>query len=298
MNKDLQSFMRYLSVERGLSSNTLESYKRDLAQYLDYLQQNEVVALRDAGKAQIVGYLAKLKQLGRAAATLTRAIVSFRAFYQYLARERIIDSDPTLQLETPRLEKKVPHILSIEEIGMLLDAPQIETVSGARDKAMLELLYATGMRVSELINLNVEDVNLSMGFIRCVGKAAKERMIPIGAIAAKFMDIYLTSMRPKLLKQSTTEEALFISHLGTRMTRQGFWKIMKRYAQNVAFMKEITPHTLRHSFAAHLLENGADLRAVQEMLGHADISTTQIYTQVTKPKMKEVYNRTHPRANL
>lgn len=298
MNKDLQSFMRYLSVERGLSSNTLESYERDLAQYLDYLRQNEIAILRDTGKAQIVGYLSKLKQLGRATATLTRTIVSLRSFYEYLARERIIDSDPSFQLDTPKLEKKLPKILSIEEVANLLDTPPIDTTSGARDKAMLELLYATGIRVSELISLNVEDVNLAMGFIRCVGKAAKERMIPIGAVAAKFMDIYITSMRPKLLKQSKTEEALFISHLGTRMTRQGFWKIMKRYAQNVNITKGITPHTIRHSFAAHLLENGADLRAVQEMLGHADISTTQIYTQVTKPKMKEVYNRTHPRANL
>ncbi|MNI24212.1 Tyrosine recombinase XerD [compost metagenome] len=298
MEQDLHDFADYLAVEKGLAINTLESYERDLAQYLHFLEQQGIVRLRDTSKHHIVGYLNQLKQRGRASATITRTMVSIRAFYQYLLKEHKVDMDPSHQMETPRHEKKLPKVLTIEEVELLLETPQTNTTSGARDKAMLELLYATGMRVSELISLNVTDVNLQMGFIHCVGKAAKERMIPIGAVAGKCMDIYLTTMRPKMLKSPDKEDALFLSHLGSRMTRQGFWKIMKRYSRELNIAEDITPHTLRHSFAAHLLENGADLRSIQEMLGHADVSTTQIYALVTKPKMKEVYNRTHPRAYL
>jgi len=237
-----------------------------------------------------------LKKLGRAAATQSRTIVSIRAFYQFLVRERAAEQDPTMHLEMPKLEKRVPNVLTIPEVEALLSAPQTGVPNGMRDKAMLEVLYATGIRVSELISLDVDNVNLEMGFLRCIGKASKERIIPLGAIASDFVGQYLQTMRPKLLKQSKTETALFINHLGTRITRQGFWKIIKRYAAETQIVKEITPHTLRHSFAAHLLENGADLRSVQEMLGHADISTTQIYAQVARGKMKEVYDRAHPRA--
>ncbi len=191
----------------------------------------------------------------------------------------------------------MPKVLTVQEIGRLLDAPQTGSPSGMRDKAMLEVLYATGIRVSELISLDVASVNPGLGFIRCVG-TSKERIVPLGRIASDYVQAYIDSMRPKLLKPSKVEEALFISHLGSRMTRQGFWKIMKRYAQEAGIEQEITPHTLRHSFATHLLENGADLRSVQEMLGHADISSTQIYAQVTRGKMKEVYDRTHPRAKI
>lgn len=298
MNKELQSFIHMLSEERGLAGNTLQSYERDIAQYLEFLQQQGITRLRDSGKHQVASYLSGLKQSGRASATLTRTLVSIRSFYKYLVRERMLDSDPSLGLDTPKPEKKLPRILSIREAENLLDAPKTESAAGSRDKAMLELLYATGMRVSELISLNISDVNLQMGFIHCRGNASKERLIPIGNIAARSIDAYVSTMRPKLLKRSETEEALFVGHLGTRMTRQGFWKIIKRYAKEADIAQEITPHTLRHSFAAHLLENGADLRSVQEMLGHADISTTQIYSLLTKPKMKEVYNRAHPRANL
>jgi integrase/recombinase XerD len=298
MKNDLQSFIRFLLVERGLSQNTLESYERDLQQFVDYLEQQGVSAWKDAGKTHLAGYLTKLKVLGRAPATLSRTMVSVRAFYQYLIRERVVESDPSLFVETPKLEKKPPRVLSIQEIETLLEAPVDETVSGSRDKAMLELLYATGIRVSELISLNMTDIHLQMGFIRCVGKADKERMIPLGSMSIRCLDNYVNKYRSKLLKKVADEEALFIGHLGTRMTRQGFWKILKRYAQEVNIEKDITPHTLRHSFAVHLIENGADLRSVQEMLGHSDISTTQMYVQVTKLKMKEVYNRAHPRANM
>lgn len=296
MRNELQSFIHFLSDERGLARNTLESYQRDITQYLSYLQDQGIQSLTDTKKLQISNYLMHLKKVGKAAATQSRNIVSIRAFYQYLVRERLMEQDPTMHIETPKQEKKIPNVLTIAEVESLLDAPQIESPNGMRDKAMLEVLYATGIRVSELISLDLDNVNLELGFVRCVGTALKERIIPLGGIAAEYVSSYMKMMRPRLLKHSETEQALFINHLGTRITRQGFWKIIKKYAGETQIVKEITPHTLRHSFAAHLLENGADLRSVQEMLGHADISTTQIYTQVTRGKMKEVYDRSHPRA--
>ncbi|CAN7598943.1 site-specific tyrosine recombinase XerD [Paenibacillus sp. LjRoot153] len=298
MTSELQSFIQFLTTERGLSRNTLESYERDLLQFVTYLEMQGVTSWRDTGKVHLGSYLSQLKSLGRASATLSRIRVSLRSFFQYMVKERLLDSDPSVFIEVPKLEKRIPKILSILEVEKLLEAPQSEQVNGARDKAMLELLYATGIRVSELVALNMADVNLEMGFIRCIGKAEKERMIPLSGIAIRIVDTYIQQYRIKLLKRSVDEEALFIGHLGTRMTRQGFWKIMKRYASETKITNEITPHTLRHSFAAHLIENGADLRSVQEMLGHSDISSTQLYVQVTKIKMKDVYNRAHPRAHL
>lgn len=298
MTSELQSFIQFLTTERGLSRNTLESYERDLLQFVAYLEMQGVTSWRDTGKVHLGSYLSQLKTLGRASATLSRIRVSLRSFFQYMVKERHIDSDPSVFIEVPKLEKRIPKVLSILEVEKLLEAPQSQQVNGARDKAMLELLYATGIRVSELVALNIADVNLEMGFIRCIGKAEKERMIPLSGIAIRIIDTYIQFYRIKLLKRSADEEALFIGHLGTRMTRQGFWKIMKRYALETKITNEITPHTLRHSFAAHLIENGADLRSVQEMLGHSDISSTQLYVQVTKIKMKDVYNRAHPRAHL
>lgn len=298
MMVDLQSFIRFLSVERGLSKNTLESYERDLQQFVDYLDRQGITTWKETSKSNIAGFMSQLKLLGRAAATLSRNLVSIRAFYQYLLRERLVDADPSLFIEAPKLEKKLPKVLSVEDVGKLLDAPHLELVSGVRDKAMLELLYATGIRVSELISMNVDDVHLQLGFIRCMGKGNKERNIPLSSIAIRCLTAYIHKDRKKMLKKSADEEALFIGHLGTRMTRQGFWKIMKRYASEMNIESDITPHALRHSFAAHLIENGADLRSVQEMLGHSDISSTQLYVQVTKLKMKDVYNRAHPRANM
>ncbi len=298
MLEHLQNFMHFLSVERGLAKNTLESYERDITYFIAYLKQQGLQQIEQTEKHHILNYLLSLKQQGRATATVSRNMVSIRAFYQFLMRERFISHDPSLYMETPKLEKRLPKVLSIEEVEQLLNTPQVSTSHGLRDKAMLELLYATGIRVSELISLNLEDVNLGMGFVRCMGKGSKERIIPLGRIAAQYLNDYITQKRPKLLKQGKEEAALFINHLGTRLTRQGFWKIIKKIAKEAAIHKEITPHTLRHSFATHLLENGADLRAVQEMLGHADISTTQIYTHITKTRMKEVYDRTHPRAKI
>ncbi|OAS22914.1 site-specific tyrosine recombinase XerD [Paenibacillus oryzisoli] len=298
MTSELQSFIQFLKTERGLSRNTLESYERDLLQFVTYLEMQGVTSWRETGKVHLGSYLSQLKTLGRASATLSRIRVSLRSFFQYMVKERLLDSDPSVFIEVPKLEKRVPKVLSILEVEKLLEAPQSQHVNGARDKAMLELLYATGIRVSELVALNMADVNLGMGFIRCIGKAEKERIIPLSGIAIRMIDNYIQIHRIKLLKRSIHEEALFIGHLGTRMTRQGFWKIMKRYALETQITNEITPHTLRHSFAAHLIENGADLRSVQEMLGHSDISSTQLYVQVTKIKMKDVYNQAHPRAHL
>jgi integrase/recombinase XerD len=244
---------------------------------------------------QIMGYLLYLQEQGRATATLSRNLASIRAFYQFLLREKFIDKDPSVNLESPKIEKKLPQVLSVVEVETLLNGPDTRLASGMRDKAMLELLYATGIRVSELVSLNLSDVNLNMGFIKCFGKGSKERIIPLGRLAIEGVSRYLERGRP-MLKKRGQEEALFLNHHGRRLSRQGFWKIIKKYAQLANSHKEITPHTLRHSFATHLLENGADLRSVQEMLGHADISTTQIYTHVTRSRLKEVYAKAHPRA--
>lgn len=294
----LQSFIQYLSVERGLSLNTLESYERDLTKFMTYMKEQGIASLKDSSKLQITAYISWLKKQGKAPATVSRSMVSIRAFYQFLVRERLLDIDPSMNMETPKLDKRLPKVMSMSEVEMLLDAPDSSTPNGMRDKAMLEVLYATGIRVSELTSLNLTDIHLGLGYIRCIGKGSKERIIPLGRIAAQCLDQFIQTSRHKLLKSGKLEDALFPSHLGTRMTRQGFWKLIKKYGAMVTTQREITPHTLRHSFATHLLENGADLRAVQEMLGHADISTTQIYTHVTKKRMKEVYNRTHPRAKI
>ncbi|MDF2569897.1 MAG: xerD 2 [Sporomusa sp.] len=295
MESYVNEFINYLAVERGLAQNTLESYGRDLRQFQTYLQNSQLDFIQNSNRNTILSYLNNLQVKGRAVSTISRNLAAIKSFYQYLVRERHLEKDPAVNLESPKLEKKLPKILSITEVEELLKQPNTFQPTGLRDKAMLELLYATGIRVSELISLNISDVNLDMGYIKCYGKGAKERIVPLGSIAAKCVQEYIAKGRPKLVR--TYEEAsLFVNHHGNRLTRQGFWKIIKKYAMEANITKEITPHTLRHSFATHLLENGADLRSVQEMLGHADISTTQIYTHVTKNRLKEVYDKTHPRA--
>lgn len=299
MDKQLQAFIHFLLEDKGLSRNTLDSYERDIAQFLTYVQdETQVFAVNDIKKTDIARYVFHLKQLGRAASTMTRNVVSIRSFFHFLLREQVISQDPTFALETPKLEKKLPHVLSVVEVEKLLDAPSTQTVQGKRDKSMLEVLYATGIRVSELISLDLGNIHIDLGFIRCVGGNEKERIIPLGKVAATCLTDYIEHVRSILLKGDMSEQALFLNQQGTRLTRQGFWKIIKKYAREASIEEDITPHTLRHSFATHLLENGADLRSVQEMLGHADISTTQIYTQTTKRSMKEVYERTHPRAKV
>lgn len=296
MERLLDEFIYYLAVERGLAENTLASYRIDLSDYLQYLRKLEVDSLQQSGKNEIIRYLIEMKRLERAPSTISRHLAALKTFHKFLLAEGIIDQDPTVNLESPKLVQRLPKVLTAAEVEVLLNQPQISNPGGIRDKAMLELLYATGIRVTELVSLNLEHVNLEMGFVRCFGKGSKERIIPLGSTACRFVEEYLVRGRVKLIKLNKENLALFLNYHGSRLTRQGFWKIIKKYARQGNIAKEITPHTLRHSFATHLLENGADLRSVQEMLGHADITTTQIYTHLTNSRMKEVYQKAHPRA--
>jgi integrase/recombinase XerD len=297
MEERLKDFIHFMVVEKGLSKNTVISYERDLNHYLSYIKNVEQIpSLNEITRFQIIHFLNHLKQQGKSAKTLARHVASIRSFHQFLLREKAVEQDPTVHLETPQTERSLPKVLSLTEVEALLEAPKDSTPFALRDRAMLELLYATGIRVSELIQLNMDDLHLMMGFIRCIGKGNKERIIPIGKTAAAVLETYLSEGRLKLRSKNHPTEALFLNHHGKRLTRQGYWKILKGLAKKANIEKEITPHTLRHSFATHLLENGADLRAVQEMLGHADISTTQIYTHVSRTRLKDVYSKHHPRA--
>jgi integrase/recombinase XerD len=295
MEKTLKDFIYYLAVEKGLAKNTLESYERDLKGFLLYLQKEAVGSVEEIKRSHILGYMAHLRSKGLAASTVSRSLASIRSFFHFLMKERYVQENPANDMESPKQEKKLPKVMSMNEIDFLLKQPDEAKTSGIRDKAMLELLYATGIRVTELIDLCINDVNTESGYIRCLGKGSKERIVPIGTLAIQKVKEYISNGRPKMVKE-LKEQALFVNQHGHRLTRQGFWKILKKYARQAGINKEITPHTLRHSFATHLLENGADLRSVQEMLGHADISTTQIYTQVSKRKLRDVYERSHPRA--
>jgi len=297
MEDHLKHFIRFLQMDKGMAQNTVTSYERDLKSYFHYLNKvEEIQSLNGVQRIQIVHFLAFLKDQGKSAKTLARHIASIRAFHQFLLRENITDHDPTVHIETPKSERSIPKVLSLAEVEKLLDTPQPEDHFGLRDKAMLELLYATGIRVSELISIDIEHVHIGMGFVRIMGKANKERIIPLGSAAATAIKQYLDQGRQQFISAKHQEDALFLNHLGKRLTRQGFWKILKKLTKTAGISQELTPHTLRHSFATHLLENGADLRSVQEMLGHADISTTQIYATVTKTRLKDVYSKFHPRA--
>ncbi|MHB1627529.1 MAG: site-specific tyrosine recombinase XerD [Bacilli bacterium] len=295
MDSLLEEFIYYSAVERGLSANTLESYRRDLASYLDFLEGRGVCQAADTDRSTIVLFVQHLKKSGRAASTVARHMASIRTFYGFLAQERKIAFDPSRDIEIPRAERRLPHFLSGEDVERLLLAPDGGTPIGLRDRAMLELLYATGVRVSELISLNESDVNFAASFVRAFGKGSKERIIPFGEMARRALADYLQRARRQMIR-SPVEEALFVNHLGERMSRQGFWKVIKKHARTAGIAQPLTPHTLRHSFATHLLDNGADLRSVQEMLGHADISTTQIYTHVSRKRLQDVYKDSHPRA--
>lgn len=290
-----QPFIRYIREEKGLSRNTLESYHRDITQFIDFAKERGITSADQINRTHLQMYLGQMKQHGYSPATVSRKLVSIRAFFHYLVKESIIQQDPSLYLDPPRLEKKSPKVLTIQEVERLLEAPDCSSPQGMRDKAMLELLYATGMRVSELMSLNVNDVNPDMKYLRCTSSSGKERVLPISSVSADTVRLYLHDMRSKLMKGNSEEDGLFLNSLGSRLTRQGFWKILKKYGMASGIDEGITPHTLRHSFAAHLLENGADLRSVQEMLGHADISTTQIYSSMAKKTMKDVYESHHPR---
>jgi len=293
VNKYVTNFTNFLVNDKKLSDNTLQSYRRDIEQYMSYVDSNSL-DFKSANKTSIITYLMYLQKEGKATSTISRNLASIRSFYQYMVRTNVVEEDPTEGLESPKMEKKLPKILSVNEVNLLLEQPKCVDLKGYRDKAMLEILYATGIRVSELINLDIADVNVEMGFIKC-RNAHKERIIPVGATACAALSEYLKQARNAMI-HTDKETALFVNTNGGRLTRQGFWKIIKQYKNQAKISMDITPHTLRHSFATHLVENGADLRAIQEMLGHSDISSTQIYAQLANSKLKEVYQKTHPRA--
>lgn len=295
MDKLLDVYIEYMQVEKGLSKNTLEGYRRDTARLIDYLRDKKIRHIQDVRKDTLAAYVFYLKKQELSPASIARRISSLKGFFRFLCLEDYIEDDPSLNLESPKLAKKLPRVLSEKEISSLLEKKDISKPMELRDKAILELLYASGMRVSELANLNYHQVDLDLAFVRCIGKGNKERIIPLGSAAVQAVREYLKVIRPRLLKK-VSEEALFLNHHGQRMTRQGIWKIIKKQALLTGVNRAITPHTMRHSFATHLLANGADLRSVQELLGHSDISTTQIYTHLTKKKLREIYEKTHPRA--
>ena len=289
----LVGYEKWLSREKKAANNTLSSYLRDVRQFSTWLE-GEGIALPQAAQPDIKRYVSYLGKKGKSNSTIVRSVASLKSFYNYMLVTRSVSVNPAKGFTPTRIERKLPAILSSEEVDLFLDQPDATDSKGCRDKAMLEALYATGIRVSELISLNIQDVNLSVGFIRCVGKQ-KERIVPLYRAAIKALSTYINEVRPQLL-ENPQETALFVNMSGERMSRQGFWKIVKYYQEKAGIKKEITPHTLRHSFAAHLLENGADLKSIQEMLGHADISSTQIYAQVVNQKLRDVYSKAHPRA--
>lgn len=288
----IEEFKSYLTTEKKSSANTVSSYVRDLTQFNRYLQV-EGVDLADADTEVIEGYDSWLTGKGKSAATVTRSLASLKCFYGWMVSTGRRETNPALGAKAIKVERKLPQILTNQEVELLLAQPQCVDQKGYRDHAMLELLYATGIRVSELISLDVEHVNLAAGFIRCFSKN-KERIIPLYPGAVKAISDYVRNVRPQLAVEG--EHALFVNMNGERMSRQGFWKIIKGYQEKAGIKTDITPHTLRHSFAAHLLANGADLRSIQEMLGHSDISSTQIYAQLVNQKLKDVYNKAHPKA--
>lgn len=289
-----EKFHTYLKDVKKSSSNTLSSYLRDIRQFGSYLESHEEISYPEADEDVLCDYIDWLRGAGKSVATVSRNIASLKSFYSFLMMEGLVSSNPTGKLVPDKNTQKLPQILSSREVELLLEQPECTDLKGYRDRAMLELLYATGIRVSELISLNVSDVNIGVGVIRCVSHD-KERLIPMYPAAIRALSEYIEFVRPQMIARDD-EPSLFVNISGERMSRQGFWKIIKSYQTKANIEKTITPHTLRHSFAAHLLENGADLRSIQEMLGHADISSTQIYSQLVKKQLKDVYNKAHPRA--
>lgn len=294
MKELIDTFLDYLSVERGLARNTIISYREDLNSYMKFITNLDIGALSKITKNDIINFMLSQKDRGVSTNSIARCLAAVRVFHRFLARERILKNDPTALIDSPKLWRKIPDTLSLNEVDRLIAQPDIRDRQGIRDKAILETLYATGMRVSEAVNLKADNVNLDIGFLRCIGKGNKERVIPLGKKAIGSIQRYLKITRPRLLKNKESE-FLFLNRFGKKISRQSLWKIIKRYAQEARIKKSIKPHTLRHSFATHLLEGGADLRCVQEMLGHSNISTTQIYTHINKDRLKTIHRMFHPR---
>ena len=290
----LEKYEQYLTDVKKASANTLASYMRDVRQLSDYVAAHDLPGLDSLDDEELAAYIAWLRHNGKSPATVSRCIASLKSFYSLLLSQGVVDHNPAAGLVPEKAVQKLPQILTSKEVELLLEQPECTDMKGYRDRAMLELLYATGIRVRELISLDVSDVNIPAGFIRCRSKD-KERMIPLYPAAIKALSEYVEFIRPQMIA-SPDEQSLFVNISGERMSRQGFWKIIKTYQKKAGIENDITPHTLRHSFAAHLLENGADLRSIQEMLGHADISSTQVYSHIVKKQLKDVYNKAHPRA--
>ena len=293
MDKQIESFLDFMENDKKLSNNTLQSYRRDIMQYQKYVNENNINYAKVNGK-HIKDYLQYLSDVNKKASTISRNLASLRLFYQFLLRNKKVKADPTEGIQSPKVEKRIPSILTSQEVSLLLEQPKNVDLKGTRDKAMLEFAYATGMRVTEIISLNVEDVNIEEGTVTCK-TGSKQRNIPLGKISLRALKEYIEDSRPILIK-TDSEKALFVNINGRRLTRQGFWKIVKFYKDQAHITKDITPHVLRHSFATHLLQNGAELKAIQTMLGHSDIASTQIYMQFQDESIKNVYRKAHPRA--
>jgi len=296
MDRFLNDFMNYLSSEKKLAQNSLEAYKRDVLEFEGIIREKQNLALGEASNTEVVAYLLKLKNDGKSAATVNRKVASLRAFYNYLTAQKLISANPTANIKSPKIERKSIEYLTIEEIENLLCKPD-QSMKGKRDRAILELLYATGIRVSEVVEMNLEDVNLRMGFVTCTGEHGKARIIPMGRPSRAAVEEYIYEVREKFIKGAeSNEKALFVNYSGNRLTRQGLWKLLKEYAKLADMENKLTPQTLRNSFAVHMIQNGADLKSLQELMGHEDISATQIYLSVSKNRIKEVYDKSHPRA--
>lgn len=296
MTGSMQLFLEYLTVELGLSANTRQAYERDLRLFCKTLGFKNSDALVNVSREQITGYMTQLKEKGLAAATIARKLAAIKAFYRFMTAEGYMDANPAEVVEAGTKGIKLPRVLSEDEVVRLLNQPDITTAEGFRDRTMLEVLYATGMRVSELINLTLERVDLNMKYIIAFGKGSKERIVPLGSVAAEFLQHYFEKVRPKLTHAGRNTNIVFLAFGGHELTRQRFWQIIRTYGRKANINKALTPHILRHSFATHLLDNGADLRSVQELLGHSDISTTQIYTHLTNKRLRDIYAKAHPRA--
>lgn len=294
MQELLEGFVFSLIGEQAKSRNTILSYKRDVSHYLDFLKERNIKNIAKTDRTTVLTYLLLLKKQGKAASTISRRLASLRSFYMYVIDSGIKMKDPTMNLETPQVSRKAPSVLTTAEIELLLSQPECVDAKGYRDKAMLELLYATGIKVSELINLTVDDVNLKQGYLTC-RTVTHERDVPIGHLAVAAVSNYIDFARPNMLPDDNVK-FLFLNCNGTKLSRQGFWKILKQYRKSAGIEKDITPYTLRHSFAIHLLENGADLKAISQMLGHTDISVTQVYTQIVDGGIRSIYEKAHPRA--
>lgn len=295
MQDILNDYYYYLQIERGLSKNSIISYKQDLTQFNQFLVEKKIDDFDKVDRFVILDWMQKLQESGKSNNTTLHMTSTLRNFFGYLSKEQLIKFNPMQQVTTPKKANYLPSVLSIEEINRLLDTPDTSTNLGIRTKTMLETMYATGFRVSELVNLKMDDLHIDLGLIKTLGKGEKERIIPIGEVALEWIEKYLQEVRGKLLKGKESPY-LFVNDHGNQLTRQGVWKIIKQNVAKAGIDKNVSPHTLRHSFATHILENGADLRIVQELLGHSDISTTQIYTHVSKKHLNEIYNQFHPRA--